>query len=192
MQIFSSSFFSVGTPWRWPILVEARVRHTNTCTYRNVCCVGAIYRLYTSNVHITCSNKTSWVSKHHFLRFLIKVWRCASTCHSCLVTQRSDTGMFCMKLAIRLLYEWRNGWSMGCGAARGYNCSSSCDVTCLHVCTLCVCVFVYTHNRSEHLHNTHDTTPFTRNSRMLYIIEQSLLETAERATSYWLYFDTCH
>jgi len=63
------------------------------------------------------------------------------------------------ELALRLLYEWRNGWSMGCGAAHGYSGSSSYDVTCLHVCT------VHIHNRSVRLHNTHDTTPFARNTR---------------------------
>jgi len=159
-----------------------------------MCAVLAdIHRQCTPNVHIACSSKTPWVSKHHFLHFLSKVWRCASTGHSCLVTQRSDTGLFWtrvlrqVQLALRLLYEWRNSWSMGCGAARGYSGSSSRDVTCLYVCT------VYIHNRSVRLHSTHDTTPFARNARKYVVfIHQSLLEKAERATSWWLRFDVCH
>jgi hypothetical protein len=196
IQIFSSSFLSAGAPWRWPTLVEACGRQTNMCAYRNVCCGG----WYKATVHIACSNKTSRVSKHHFLHFPSKAWRCASTCHACLVTQRSDTGRFCMKAlrqmkwALRLPYGWTNGWSMGCGAARAYSGSSSCDVTCLHVCTVCVCVCVCVYTTDQYICTTRMILYHLREIpvSVLCIIPQSVLQKAKRATSCWLCFDVCH
>lgn len=158
-----------------------------------------IYRQCTPNVHIACSNKTSRVSKHHLLHFLPEVWRCTSTCHSCLVTQRSGGEMFCVralrqtKLALRLLYEWRT--------AEQWAVEQRVDIVAVRhatsrVCTSVLCTHTHTHihNRSVHSHNTHDALHHLRETpvSMLCIIRQSLLEKAERATSCWLCFDACH